>query len=172
MSAVFRRASPSSKDVTPEELEEQMQAAAKAEDFATAARLRDQLQELMLDGEAAVLCANREFYAAFQACDAERMEALWLNGSRSCCVHPGNPPIHGHEAVSRSWASIFSRRSGMDIECLKPSVVVSGNIGRVVCFEKVDGGLSLAAVNLFESTSNGWKMWYHQAGLVEPMLMN
>lgn len=142
--------------------------AVEAEDFTEAARLRDELQQLLLDGEAAVLCANREFYSAFQACDADRMATLWLDATRSCCVHPGSPPIHGREAVVRSWNAIFSRRGDMQIECVNPTVAVSGGTARVVCLEKVDGGLALAAVNLFENTGDGWKMWYHQAGLVEP----
>jgi len=157
----------------PEDLRQRLQQAVDAEDYGEAAKLRDQLQQLELDSEAAVLCANREFYAAFQACDAERMASLWLEGPQSCCVHPGNPPIHGHEAVVSSWRGIFSRRGSMEIECVRPVVTVSGSTGRVVCYERAEAGpgVALAAVNLFEATASGWKMCYHQAGLVEPSLM-
>jgi len=157
--------------VTPEDLQERLQAAVQAEEFGEAARLRDELQQLMLDAEMALLCANREFYAAFQACDADRMTALWLDADRSCCVHPAAPPIHGSQAVADSWRTIFGRRGELQIECLKPSVVISGTTGRVVCYERVDAGVPLVAVNLFESTSSGWRMWFHQAGIVDPVAL-
>lgn len=157
---------------TPEELEAQLHAAVAAEEFTEAARLRDALQQLMMDGEAAVLCANREFYAAFQTCDAKRMAAIWLDGGHSCCLHPGQPPINGGPEVVASWEGILRGQRKIDIECIKPCVVVRGNIGRLLCYERVSGGVTLAAVNLFESTTTGWKMWYHQAGMVNPRLLD
>lgn len=76
---------------TPEELEAQLHAAVAAEEFTEAARLRDALQQLMMDGEAAVLCANREFYAAFQTCDAKRMTAVTV----VACTRASRPSMGG-----------------------------------------------------------------------------
>lgn len=152
---------------TQEELESQLRAAVSSEDYIEAARLRDELQQLTLDKEAAVLCANREFYEAFRTCQIERMSSLWLDSTRSCCVHPAGKPQFGHAAVVESWAQIFQRVRTMEIESLRPSVSICGGVGRVVCFERLGGrGPVLCAVNLFESTSNGWKLSFHQAGAI------
>lgn len=148
-----------------------MKAAVAAEDFHEAARLRDELQQLSMDSEASLLCANSEFYAAFQTCDSRRMASIWLPESRSCCVHPGSAPVHGYDAVVSSWHAILRGRSGMDLDFFRPSVVVRGDVGRVVCFERLDsklaGTVALVAVNLFERTDAGWKIWYHQAGMTD-----
>jgi len=163
---VQRHAAAEGDGITERELKKQLQAAVKAEDFTSAAKLRDQLQQLSIDSEAAVLCANQEFYAAFEAGDAERMASLWLENDRSCCVHPGSLPIHGYEAIKDSWANILGNQGGMRITHDRPTVAISGGVGRIVCFEKVGPGLALVAVNLYESTEAGWKIWYHQAGPV------
>lgn len=151
-----------------EQLESRLRDAVEAEDFRKAARLRDQLQQAMLDDEAAVLSVNREFYAAFSNCDGQRMASIWLEEDRTCCVHPGWPPLSGYQAVADSWREILSGRSEMAMECVKPVVVVRNGMGRVVCYEKVNSGgpnaAFLVAVNLFEYTAAGWKMCYHQAG--------
>lgn len=36
------------------------------------------------------------------------MKALWLPSRDVMCVHPGDEPIVGHSAVSKSWKSLFS----------------------------------------------------------------
>ncbi|CAE7686223.1 SKIP8, partial [Symbiodinium microadriaticum] len=133
-------------------LEEQLRCAVEAEDYAEAARLRDELQFKSLDAEAAILSANREFYESFREGSVARMVGIWLESPRSCCVHPARPPLHGFDAVADSWKIILTQGGAMDIECLKPSVAMCGNTGRVVCYERVEGGMILLAVNLFERT--------------------
>ncbi|CAJ1382788.1 unnamed protein product [Effrenium voratum] len=150
------------------ELEAQLRVAVEEEDYAEAARLRDLLQMESLDAEAAVLSANGEFYAAFREGSAERMAKIWLPSPRSCCVHPGRPPLHGFDKVADSWQRILSQGGGLDIECTQASVAMCGNVGRIVCYEKVEGRITLLAVNLFESTKNGWKMSFHSAAPVVP----
>lgn len=42
--------------------------------------------------------------------DADRMEALWMPSNDVMCIHPGDEPVLGQQAVARSWRSLF--RSG------------------------------------------------------------
>jgi len=152
------------------DLESQLRSAVEAEDYKEAARLRDLLQMQSFDAEAGVLSANNEFYAAFRAGSAERMTKIWLPSPRTCCVHPGRPPLNGYEDVATSWQKILTR-GGVDIECTEPLVAMCGNVGRIVCYERVDGHVTLLAVNLFEQTENGWKMSFHQASPLLPEIM-
>mmetsp|Transcript_46284 Transcript_46284/g.94371 ORF Transcript_46284/g.94371 Transcript_46284/m.94371 type:complete len:236 (+) Transcript_46284:40-747(+) len=151
------------------DLEAQLRLAVEAEDYKEAARLRDLLQMQSFDAETGVLSANNEFYAAFRAGSAERMSKIWLPSPRSCCVHPGRPPVNGYEDVAMSWERILTC-GGLDIECTRPLVAMCGSVGRIVCYERVDGQITLLAVNLFEQTEDGWKMSFHQASPVVPTM--
>merc|ERR1712062_437783 len=116
-------------------LEKRLQVAVQAEDFQEAARLRDELQFLTMDSEAAALCANNEFYAAFRACDADRMAELWLDSDRCHCLHPGWPALEGRKEIVDSWEAILSSRGQMDIQCLRPTVQIRGNRACLICLE-------------------------------------
>merc|ERR1719410_138585 len=133
-------------------LEKSLQLAVEAEDFQEAARLRDELQLLTMDLEAGALCANNEFYAAFRACDADRMANLWLNSDRSRCLHPGWPAIEGHDEIVSSWEAILSSRGQMDIQCQEPIVQIRGNLACLICLECLDNVTKIVAVNKFEAT--------------------
>src|SRR4051794_1603997 len=58
--------------------------------------------------EAAVTAANAEFYAAFEACDIDRMEAVWDTGDDIRCIHPGWPLLSGRSRVMRSWSVLMA----------------------------------------------------------------
>lgn len=153
-----------------EQLEEQLRIAVTVEDYTNAARLRDVIQDAKLDVEVAVLCANREFFHAFQTCDLDRMAQIWHEGDHTCCVHPSNYPIHGYTAVVESWDRVFRSGNVRDVQFERTSVQVRGNIGRVICSERINNHSNLVATNLFERTADGWKLWSHQAGMIDPML--
>jgi len=148
-------------------LEKRLQSAVQAEDFQQAAKLRDELQLLTMDSEAGALCANNEFYAAFRACDADRMGKLWLDSDRCRCLHPGWPAIEGREEIVSSWEALLSSRGQMDIQCQRPTVQIRGNLACLICLECLDKVTMVVAVNKFEATPQGWKMWYHEAGRVD-----
>lgn len=42
--------------------------------------------------------------------DADRMTSLWMPSNDVMCIHPGDEPVVGQQAVARSWRSLF--RSG------------------------------------------------------------
>lgn len=88
-------------------LEGKLARAIENEKYDLAARTRDALFSIHMDETSAVLATNSAFYAAFTLKDAERMEALWLPSRDVMCIHPGDEPIMGHKAVTRSWRSLF-----------------------------------------------------------------
>eukprot|EP00930_Biecheleria_cincta_P071725 TRINITY_DN59195_c0_g1_i1.p1 TRINITY_DN59195_c0_g1~~TRINITY_DN59195_c0_g1_i1.p1 ORF type:complete len:298 (-),score=46.06 TRINITY_DN59195_c0_g1_i1:13-906(-) len=147
------------------EAEARLEEAVRNEDFLEAARLRDEISAMSLDGEVAILSVNREFFAAMRSRDLERMKAVWQTGNHACCMHAKERPIHGFEPIVESWRKLFQKgRSTMDGES-RQSVVLRGTVGRVVA---VDEQANVVMTNMFERTSDGWKLWSHQAGPLRP----
>ncbi|CAB1116284.1 unnamed protein product [Ectocarpus sp. CCAP 1310/34] len=91
-------------------LEERLENAVKNEDYKGATKCRDELYRIHMDETSAVLSTNSAFYAAFTAKDADRMASLWMPSNDVMCIHPGDEPVLGQQAVDRSWRSLF--RSG------------------------------------------------------------
>lgn len=147
------------------EAEARLEEAVRTENFLEAARLRDEISAMSVDGEVAILSVNREFFAAMRSHDLERMKAVWQTGDHACCMHAKDRPIHGYEAIVESWHKLFQKgRTTMDGES-RQSVVVRGSVGRVVA---VDEKANKVMTNMFEQTFNGWKLWSHQAGPLRP----
>lgn len=147
------------------EAEARLEEAVRTENFLEAARLRDEISAMSVDGEVAILSVNREFFAAMRSCDLERMKAVWQTGDHACCIHAKERPIHGHEPIMESWRKLFQRR-GSTKDCdSRQSVVLRGSVGRVV---NVDEEANIVITNMFERTSDGWKLWSHQAGPFRP----
>ena len=145
-------------------LEGQLADAIASEDYAEAARLRDELGTLKMDRESGVLAANAEFYRAFQDRDARAMGALWHDAPDVACAHPGHAALFGHDAIMESWAQIFGE-GGVHIMPKQVRVRVHSPTARVLCLEELRGGGGrCVAVNLFEQVGDRWRMTLHQAG--------
>lgn len=52
----------------------------------------------------------RDTHAHTHTQDADRMASLWMPSNDVMCIHPGDEPVLGQQAVARSWRSLF--RSG------------------------------------------------------------
>ena len=52
--------------------------------------------------------AEEAFYKAFSAIDLDLMEAVWADGDRPLCIHPGSGLLTGKPAIMQSWNEIFS----------------------------------------------------------------
>jgi len=147
------------------EAEARLEEAVRTENFLEAARIRDDISAMSVAGEVAILSVNREFFAAMRSRDLERMKAVWQTGDHACCMHAKERPLHGHEPIVESWRKLFQKgRSTIDGES-RQSVVLRGSVGRVVA---VDEEANMVITNIFEQTSDGWKLWSHQAGPLRP----
>ena len=112
---------------------------------------------------AAIEFANSAFYDAFSSASYDQMSAVWAEDEAVFCCHPGWQPLHGRDAVLRSWAEIFSNSGPMPVT---HSVLVQDRIaemGIVCCLESV-GGYGFVATNLFVRTGKIWRMVHHHAG--------
>jgi len=111
----------------------------------------------------AVLFANEAFYRAFAARDLAAMEEVWARHCPVACIHPGWAPLHGRQAVMRSWQGILGNPQSPPVACHGARATVFGESAMVVCFEGVPGGF-LVATNLFVRQGAVWKLVHHQAG--------
>ena len=94
----------------------------------------------------AVEQANTSFYQAFETLDLTRMDLVWSHGEHVKCVHPGWQVTHASSPL------VLARTSDTE------------NI-----FSEVHGRLavtSVLATNLFEHTTDGWRLVHHHASHV------
>ena len=117
----------------------------------------------------AVLAANQAFYDAFEARDLDAMSDLWEHSERSVCIHPGWPSLRGWGPIVASFAAMF--RGGQSLQFLLTDAIafVEGSVGWVTVDENLlgeQGGNTVAAVNLFASTPDGWRLVVHHGSSV------
>ena len=114
----------------------------------------------MSDTEA-LLFSNEAFYRAFADKDMDAMTDLWSRDHQVSCVHPGWGPLFDRSEILSSWAAILGTPESPDIRCVRPTAQHYGDLGTVICFEKLQGG-TLVATNMFVRQGSLWKMIHHQ----------
>jgi ketosteroid isomerase-like protein len=125
----------------------------------------------------AVTALNAEFYAAFEAGDVDRMEAVWDQADDVRCVHPGWPMLTGRSRVLRSWSVIMANTSYIQFFLTGVETHIDGDLAVVSCEENIltavadpDGTLSesatVVATNIFRRRPEGWKLWVHHGSPV------
>jgi ketosteroid isomerase-like protein len=124
-----------------------------------------------------VTALNAEFYAAFEAGDVDRMEAVWDDGDDVRCIHPGWPMLRGRSRVLRSWSVIMANTSYIQFFLTGVEAHIDGDLAVVSCEENIltavadpDGTLSesatVVATNIFRRRPGGWKLWAHHGSPV------
>jgi ketosteroid isomerase-like protein len=125
----------------------------------------------------AVTEANAELYAAFEAGDVDRMEAIWDESDDVRCVHPGWPMLRGRSRVLRSWSVIMANTNYIQFFLTGVDAVIDADVAVVTCEENIltavadpDGALSQSAkvvsTNVFRRRDNGWRLWLHHGSPV------
>jgi hypothetical protein len=116
--------------------------------------------------------AEAAFYDAFMHLDLGRMSAVWLEGAKPVCIHPGGPLLRGKDAVLRSWAEIFSgaeppvvehrlvdrfEADGLVVHLVEEHIrarsAPPGRVNRVI------------ATNIYVNAGGAWYMAEHHASL-------
>lgn len=129
------------------------------------------------DVEAAVTAANAEFYAAFEACDIDRMEAVWDTDDDIRCIHPGWPLLSGRSRVMRSWSVLMANTTYIQFFLTGVDVVTAGDLAVVTCEENIltgvddaDHGLGgsqrVVSTNVFRRRGDEWLLWVHHGSPV------
>jgi ketosteroid isomerase-like protein len=125
----------------------------------------------------AVVAANEAFYAAVESGDIDALRAVWTTGPDAVCVHPGAEPIHGTAPVMRSWSLIMANTEYIQFFLTDVDVTVTGDVAAVTCTENIltaDQGAAAGAfaggkaqaLNVFTRSTDGWRLWIHQAAPV------
>lgn len=125
----------------------------------------------------AVTAANAELYAAFEAGDVDRMEAIWDDSDDVRCVHPGWPMLRGRSRVLRSWSVIMANTNYIQFFLTGVEAHVDGDLAVVTCEENIltavaepDGSLSQSATvvttNIFRLRDGRWRLWAHHGSPV------
>ncbi|TVU28860.1 hypothetical protein EJB05_20396, partial [Eragrostis curvula] len=153
-----------------ESLRRDLETAIKDEDYARAARLRDELRVLQEDGRSAVLAANARFYTAFKNGDLVAMHQAWAKGDHVYVVHPSTGRISGYEMVMQSWEMVCDAdyEFPLQVDLQDVEVHVRGDVGYVTCLELVrtKGSSSWGkqvATNVFEKVDGKWFICIHHA---------
>lgn len=146
-------------------LEQQMHRFAEAEDFRSAALVRDQLSYSTVDDEATVLQLNSELYSAFSARDGERVKKLWLKERWVQCIHPDGKRSSGFGDVCDSWDRIFQEwpvTKRMQVAPQDTKLSIRGGTAIVTCQEHLSSkspkrqlGLMIAT-NIFRKVDGKW----------------
>ena len=110
----------------------------------------------------AILAANAAYYRAFSTGDFAAMSRIWADDGVSC-VHPGWSALVGRTAVLESYRNILMSPGRVSIVHRDDTAIVTGDEGRVVCIEVVEGSALLAATNVFRRVGGAWRMVHHQA---------
>ncbi|OMO66494.1 hypothetical protein CCACVL1_21113 [Corchorus capsularis] len=153
-------------------LQRDLQNAIETENYAEAAKIRDDLRVLHEDSKASVLAINSRFYDAFRRGDLATMQNLWAKGDNVCCVHPGANGISGYDYVMESWEVVWMNYEfPLEIELKNVQVHVKGDMGYVTCMEFVKtkgsswGGQFVT--NVFERINGQWFISIHHASPVD-----
>jgi hypothetical protein len=90
------------------------------------------------------------------------MDQIWADDGVSC-VHPGWTPLIGRAAVVDSYRNILTSPNRVRIAHREDTAILTGDEGRVVCIEIVEGTALLAATNFYRRIGGAWRMVHHQA---------
>lgn len=113
--------------------------------------------------------ANQAFYDAFEARDLDAMSEVWEHSDRVSCTHPGWRTLRGWGAVSGSWFALFGGPSPLQFILTDAVVAVAGDAAWVTVDENlisVDGGGTVAALNLFVRQAGRWRLVSHHGSAV------
>ena len=122
----------------------------------------------MTDREA-VTAANKAFYSAFEARDLDAMSKLWEHSDRVVCTHPGWASLRGWGQVAASFFALFQNSPHLQFILTKESAEVVGDTAWVTVDENIlqsTSAMTVAALNLFVRTADGWRMVAHHASPV------
>lgn len=109
------------------------------------------------------------FYEALQQANIDKMMSLWGDDDEVACVHPGGPRLIGHVAIRAAFEAVFAN-GGVQVAPIQVRRVEGPGCAVHHVLEKVqavtEDGLQTAYVlasNVYQRTSQGWRMVLHHA---------
>jgi ketosteroid isomerase-like protein len=123
--------------------------------------------------EDAVRRANQEFYAAFEALDLKRMEAVWAHDDSVECVQPGWDLLLGWDEVRERWARVFANTTRVHVVLSGVRVRVEATVGWVACTVRLTTAFAegfdeaiVQATNIFVLQDGRWLLAVHHASVL------
>jgi len=116
-----------------------------------------------------VIAANQGFYDAHEARDLAAMAAVWEQGERSVCVHPGWPILRGWPVIEESWRRIFAGPGRNQFILTNLAAARLGDTAWVTLDENlVDSAAThtVAATNVFVLVDGRWRLVAHHGSPV------
>lgn len=123
-----------------------------------------------MDDDSEVLTANRRYYEAFEGRDLDAMSDLWERTDRALCTHPGWATLEGWGAVAASYFALFQNGARLQFVLTRERVTVVGDAAWVSLDENLlgdQGGVTVAAINLFVRDDERWLMVGHHGSVVQ-----
>lgn len=126
-----------------------------------------------MTAEQEVAEANAGFYRAFETLKIEAMEQVWAKDADIQCGHPGWRMLRGWGPVMESWKRIFENTPSMQFTLTDVKVEVRGGLAWVTLYENLNSTIegqnysaAILTTNLFQRTSEGWRMILHHGSSV------
>jgi len=116
-----------------------------------------------------LLAANQAFYDAFEAADIDAMSDVWEHADRVVCTHPGWATQQGWGRVAASWYAIFQNPNRLQFILTEVAAVAEGQVGWVSLNENLldaSSASTVAALNVFVRSGDGWKLVAHHGSPV------
>ena len=114
--------------------------------------------------------AEEAFYQAFRDLDKARMQEVWVESPEACCIHPSGQLFRGWESVLSSWASIFQAAVKPNIQYTLINRSQHAELAIHLVVERIGSTTAKAhadamvfATNVYQQTSQGWRMLGHHA---------
>ena len=113
------------------------------------------------------LQVEESFYQAFRSRSVGLMKDVWDKTDEIICIHPGSPRIYSFDLIIASWEKIFSAQSGTMIDISDPVYKLQDDVSIHYVKETLSVNdksvASVYATNIYQQTSDGWKMIAHHA---------
>jgi ketosteroid isomerase-like protein len=116
--------------------------------------------------------AEAAFYEAFRSIDLERMAAVWSDGDKVLCIHPGSGLLRGRQAVMQSWMEIFSGSEPPIVEFRVVDEFTTGDLAVRLVEERIrprgkpaSAANRVLATNVYLREGGSWRLVDHHASL-------
>lgn len=118
------------------DLQEALDNALAAEQYMSAADIRDQLRTAKNEDSVALMSSLLSYYEAFSSHSLERLKRLWLRSPKVVCQHPLSMYHHGFDDVIKSFATLFDTLpADLRIDITDVRMSCFGTVGYVTCLE-------------------------------------
>ncbi|MDJ0807074.1 MAG: nuclear transport factor 2 family protein [Gammaproteobacteria bacterium] len=117
--------------------------------------------------------AEDAYYDAIDEKDLEAMMAVWADSDDILCLLPMMPAQRGRAGIGRLWEPLMSGEVVLDMEIKHLAWLEVGDVAIHLVEEHVqapgmESSQIVYATNVYQDTTNGWRMLMHQNSPTPP----